>query len=180
MSNLKHFYIFVIYLILLLHSCVEPEFEEVGMKPIYLSYDNFDDIKTLPPKVFENIGKIVNVGNYIFINEIDKGIHVIDNKIPSKPITLFFWEIKGNTEFTINGDVLYANHGRNLFVIDIDDFSNIKYLTSIKNVYEIETSKKEIFPDNYSGWFECYNSDKGFLIGWEKVTLKNPNCKTKI
>ena len=38
----------------------------------------------------ERTGKLYILGNYIFLNEIDKGIHIIDNAIPSSPKNVAF------------------------------------------------------------------------------------------
>ena len=43
------------------------------------------NIKSNSPRQVENPGKINIRGNYIFLNETDKGIHVIDNTNPSQP-----------------------------------------------------------------------------------------------
>jgi hypothetical protein len=33
------------------------------------------------------------------------------------------------------------------------------------------------YPSDYSGYFECADSDKGLVIGWEEAELKNPGCQ---
>jgi len=33
-----------------------------------------------------------------------------------------------------------------------------------------------MFPAGYSGYFECVDSEKGVVIGWEEATLSNPEC----
>ena len=52
--------------------------------------------KTLPAQNLENPGKIYVKDNYLFINELKKGIHVIDNTNPSLPKAISFIQILGS------------------------------------------------------------------------------------
>ena len=156
-------------------SCKQDDLEVMGMSPIYMAYDDFSQIQTLAPQPFKDIGKLVVSGSFIFINEINKGIHVIDNTNPVFPISLYFWNIPGNKEFTLSGNTLYADNGLHLLVIDISDPSQIHFVTHLESQYILLPA--EVFPDNHDGWFECYDSQKGILIGWEMKSLLNPNCK---
>src|SRR4026207_328372 len=55
-----------------------------------------ENIKSNSPRQMEATGKIYIRGNYIFLNEIDKGIHVISNPNPSRLVNLTFDDIPGN------------------------------------------------------------------------------------
>ena len=48
------------------------------------------NIKSNASRETENPGKIYIRGNYIFLNEIDRGVHVIDNSNPSSPRQVSF------------------------------------------------------------------------------------------
>src|SRR6185369_967987 len=56
------------------------------------------NIKNNPAQEIERPGKIYIRGNYIFLNEIDKGIHIIDNSNPSSPRNIAFVNIPGNLD----------------------------------------------------------------------------------
>lgn len=165
-----------ISIILFFTACEKDHIVKDGMKPVYISYDDFSNLKSGPALPYTNLGKIVSSGAYIFINERGKGIHVIDNTNPNSPVQLYFWHIIGNTEFTILQQVLYANNGKHLLAIDISNFANITLSSVLKNQYEPELL--ELYPENYNGFFECYESALGNLIGWEKSELINPYCET--
>ncbi|HMQ08045.1 MAG TPA: hypothetical protein PKC30_12135 [Saprospiraceae bacterium] len=156
-------------------GCIDDDFEIHGMTPVYLSYDDFSEIKTLPPRPFGELGKLVVYRSFIFINEINKGIHVIDNANPSFPEVLFFWNIPGNREFIISENTLYADNGLHLLVIDITQSELIRYVTHVANQYIPE--HLDAYPDDHDGWFECYDRIKGILVGWEEKLIINPNCK---
>jgi len=168
--------ILVVVVMIFFYSCEKDHIVDNAMRPVYASYDDFSELRSGPPLPFDNLGKIVTAGSYIFINERGKGIHVIDNTNPNFPVQLYFWHIIGNSEFTISQNTLYANNGKHLLAIEISNFANISLTNVIKNQYQPELL--ELFPENYDGYFECYDGSLGLLKGWEKSKLKNPLCKT--
>jgi hypothetical protein len=158
-------------------SCGPKEVVREGMQPVYSDFNDFSTLKSLPSMPFENLGKIVAKGDFIYINEQGKGIHVVNNNNPSSPIQTHFWQIYGCTEFTIVDQVLYASNGKHLLVIDISNIDQIILLNVIEDQYEI--IPVELYPDNYKGWFECYDPKKGILISWQMKTIINPTCEIK-
>lgn len=79
------------------------------------------NIKSNAPKTIANAGKIFIRGKYIFLNEIDRGIHVIDNSNPSSPKNVAFIDIPGNMDLAVKGNILYADLYIDLVAIDITD-----------------------------------------------------------
>ena len=99
-----------------------------------------------------------------------------DNTDLSNPIKTYFWNIPGNTEFSIVGNELFADNSRHLIVLDISDKSDIQYVSHVEDVYT-EDRQNENFPDNYFGWFECVDFEKGIVIDWEEAFLEDANCR---
>jgi hypothetical protein len=88
--------------------------------PVYKTHQQVrDEIKSNTPQPVSRPGKIYVRGNYIFLNEIDKGIHVIDNTDPSHPKNIAFIDIPGNMDMAIKGNTLYADLYTDLVAIDI-------------------------------------------------------------
>ncbi|MEO7801597.1 MAG: hypothetical protein ABIR81_06345 [Ginsengibacter sp.] len=79
------------------------------------------NIKNSVPREIENAGKVYIKGNYIFLNEVDKGIHIIDNSNPSSPVNTAFIDIPGNLDLAVKGNSLYADLYTDLVTIDISD-----------------------------------------------------------
>jgi hypothetical protein len=80
-----------------------------------------------------NTGKLYIKANWIYLNEKDKGIHVIDNSNPSQPKNNAFITIPGNIDIAMKGDILYADLYSDFATIDISNPKNIsvkKYLTN--------------------------------------------------
>ena len=93
------------------------------------------NIKSNSPKAVINTGKIYIKGNYIFLNEVDKGIHIIDNSNPAAPVNKAFIDIPGNVDIAVKGDIMYADFYTDLVVINISNPLNISVIKFINNVF---------------------------------------------
>lgn len=104
--------------------------------PVTMSIADFrSSVKIKSPVEIEQSGKIYMYMNYIFINDLNKGIMVVDNS-NYNPVKKHFINIPGNTDLAIKDDILYANSGRDLVTFDISDIDNIKILTRLEDVFE--------------------------------------------
>jgi hypothetical protein len=79
------------------------------------------DMAVTASRDLENPGKIYFYNDYIFINELREGIHIIDNTNPSSPQNLGFIEIKGNVDMAVKDNILYADNYMDLLAIDITE-----------------------------------------------------------
>ncbi len=113
--------------------------------PIYMSYEDLrSSFKVAGGEKIIQPGKIYFKDDFIFVNEYQKGIHVIDNADPSNPQIIKFIEIPGNVDMAIKGNLLYADSYVDLLTIDISDINNIKEVDRDTNAFpyvipEIET-----------------------------------------
>ncbi len=89
----------------------------------------------------ENPGKIFIYGQYVFLNELDKGIHVIDNSNVYAPKQVSFIAVPGCLDMAVKGNTLYADAYTDLVVMDITDPVHAR----LKKVVE------GIFPHRYYG-----------------------------
>jgi hypothetical protein len=126
------------------------------MRPVYedkaVVYNN---IKSGPARELSQPGKIFIKGNYLYVNEIDKGIHLIDNTDPTHPRAISFISIPGNLDVAVSGHYLYADMYTDLLTIDIADPLNAKVVDSSLNV----------FPDRYYGTGWMANGGK-IIVDW--------------
>jgi hypothetical protein len=125
-----------------------------------------DNIKSNAPKPLKKPGKIYIRGNTIFLNEIDKGIHVIDNSNPSNPVNVAFIDIPGNLDIAVKGNTLYADMYTDLVTLDITNPSNVI----------VKKFSDNIFPyRNYGNGFVA-NTDQ-IIIDWvRKDTTITTSC----
>src|SRR5215471_20594291 len=88
--------------------------------PVYQTLSSIRaSMKSGSPQPLKNTGKMYISGNYIFLNELEKGIHVIDNSNPSSPKNIAFINIPGNVDLAVYDNTLYADSYRDLAVLDI-------------------------------------------------------------
>lgn len=92
-------------------------------------------VKTESPHELVRPGKIYTKDNYLFINEIKTGIHVIDNSDPSNPKFVAFINIPGNGDLSVRNNILYADSYTDLVAIDISDPANAKEVSRVPNVF---------------------------------------------
>lgn len=99
-----------------------------------------DSVRFLPAREMEDPGKILAKDNFLFVSEIKKGVHIIDNSNPSNPVFLSFIQIPGNGDIIIYENKLYADSYSDLISLDITDPANVKIVERINQQFK-------------SGWF---------------------------
>ena len=140
MKTIYRFTILSLAASMLFTSCLKDICEEtrtfVQMDPMYLSYDEIrTDISTEAPHELENPGKLYVYGQYLFINELEKGVHVYDNSDPSNPINIGFIAIPGNVDIAIKDGFMYADNYMDLVTIDISDPTQSRLVCRDEDVY---------------------------------------------
>ena len=93
------------------------------------------DLKSGKPREIKSPGKILLFGNYIFLNEMYKGFHIIDNTNPSSPKNISFVDVPGNLDLAIKDNTLYADLYSDLIAFNISDLLNIKVSKIVGNVF---------------------------------------------
>ena len=66
-------------------------------------------VKSQPEAAVAHAGKLFTSGKWIFLNEQNKGVHVIDNSNPAHPVKTGFINIPGNFDLYAKGNILYAD-----------------------------------------------------------------------
>lgn len=109
-------------------------------RPVYkTTADVRANIKSNASVSVQQPGKLFIKGGYIFLNEVDKGVHVIDNSNPAQPKNVAFIDIPGNVDIAVKGNALYADLYTDLVTIDITDPMSV----SVKKIVE------DVFPHRY-------------------------------
>lgn len=93
------------------------------------------DMKSGLPQPVEQPGKIYLFGKYIFWNEINKGIHIIDNSNPAAPKNISFIKVPGNVDIAVKGSYLYADNYSDLVVFDISTPTNVVPVKFLDRVF---------------------------------------------
>jgi hypothetical protein len=104
-----------------------------------------------------NAGKLFLIGNYIFLNERSKGIHVIDNTNPSNPINISFINIPGNIDMSVTGNTLYADCYTDLITFDITNPLNVVVKNTVEDIFDDVRSNQGFYTNAgnvVTGWNE--------------------------
>ena len=147
-------------------GCSDKEYEEITYEanvPVYMGFEEFrSSFRTSDARDIEYPGKIYFKDSYLFLNEVNKGIHVIDNSDPSTPEKVVFYEIPGNVDIAIRGNILFADSYIDLVAIDISDIRNPVEAGRLENAFP------QVMPE-----FDMYlpvatiDRNLGVIVGWE-------------
>jgi hypothetical protein len=132
-------------MLLVLPSCedqIETTYTYQTQVPVFLEVNAFRqaDIIIEPGRPLDNPGKIYIYGDYLFISEPDKGIHILDNTDPANPRNINFINIPGTGDLAINESILYADNYIDLLAFDISDPEDIQMVKR----------EEDVFPNLYS------------------------------
>ncbi|HEV7779976.1 MAG TPA: hypothetical protein VGO58_01860, partial [Chitinophagaceae bacterium] len=106
------------------------------LTPVYKEKTEvYANIKSNTPVKVGAPGKLFVYGNYIFLNEVDKGVHIIDNSNPANPVIKAFINIPGNLDIAVKGNTLYADLYSDMVVVDISNPLQARYVKHVNNVF---------------------------------------------
>ncbi len=157
---------FIILSLMIFSGCQDKTYEEISYKanvPVYMGFDEFRSaVKSTSARSLQNPGKIYFKDNYLFINEFNEGVHVVDNSNPASPVIINFIEIPGNVDIAIRNNVLYADSYIDLVAIDISNPANPVEIDRVADAFP-----NVLPPLDYT--FPVYGLDfaKGVVVGWE-------------
>lgn len=127
-------------------------------------------VKISEPRAITEAGKIYTYGDYVFINDDQKGVHIIDNTDHRNPVKIKFLEIPLNTDIAVKDNMLFANSAMDLVVFDLGDMNNIKEEGRMKNVFPNHNSRipaNATFVDS-----DNFNSETQVVMGYLMETRK--------
>lgn len=168
----RHLYPFFLFPLLWLTSCTDNCEETRTFRrytPISFTLAQVrQGVIAEAPRTLVKPGKIYTKDQYLYINEIKEGIHVIDNSNPSAPKTVSFIRIPGNGDIAIRNNILYADSYMDLVAFDISDPRNIRVVNRVESV----------FPSGqFEGGWWYFNSAQN-LINDQKVDYVTEKIKT--
>lgn len=153
---------------LLLASCQDQRIQTVTwteFEPVYMSEQEFLNSVTLEDsRDLENPGKIYFYDGHLFVNEVNKGIHIIDNRQPSNPVHVGFITIPANKDLAVKGEFLYADSQKDLLVFDISDLQNPEMIDRIEDVFN---TSSQIAPGFTT---QAVDDSRGLVVDWKEVT----------
>ncbi|MFS4455019.1 LVIVD repeat-containing protein [Maribacter sp. 2304DJ31-5] len=130
-------------------------------------------IDIVDPVPIVSSGKIYAYQDYIFVNDVDRGFHVVDNRNPASPKSIAFIKLEGNNDISIKDDKLYADSYGDLVIFDISDIDDIKLTGRVVNaiynnggiwIANLESPRADIYD------YGDYDSQRDVIVDWEIKT----------
>lgn len=104
--------------------------------PVYMSYENLRNAVNIEaPRAPDRIGRVYLYGNLVLLNEVNEGVHIIDNTEPTEPVNLAFIRIPGNTDIAVRDNNLYADSYVDLITLSIGDLENITLIGREQDIF---------------------------------------------
>ena len=144
-----------------------------GRRPVYFPIDSAGLIFSDAPRPLRNSTGVVKFENFLYTIDQGSGVHVVDNTDPRRSIAIAFIHVPGIRTLTAGKGRLYANNFGDLITIDIDDPRKARVIDRDAGLFQ-ETLD---FPENYIGYFECYDPARGPLLRWEEANISKPECR---
>lgn len=163
--------------LIMLGSCVDddqmPNGDITGHSPVYIAKGSAFITSVGSPQVIAEPGKLFLQGSYVFITDIGRGVHIVNNSDPAHPQKVKFISIPGVRDVAVKSSVMFADNLTDLVAFDISDINNVTFSHRIKNIYPLAN---QLYPDFATGYFECVDTSKGYVVRWEKKILLDPKC----
>ncbi len=154
--------------ILFLGSCQDKLLQTYEINnPVYMSYEALRSaVKDTVPEEINQPGKIYLYGDYILVNEVREGIHVVNNTDPSNPEVISFIKIPGNIDMAIKHDILYADSYVDLVAIDISDLHEIREVARFEDLFSWSLP-----PYETGTRVGMVDDAEGVVVGWKVETV---------
>ncbi len=124
-------------------------------EPVYMTYEDLRKSFAIEsPRSMVQTGKVLAIGQTLFVTELNQGIHVIDNADPTHPKPILFLKLPGNLDIAAKDGVLFADSFIDLVAIQLDG----EKPTEISRI-------KDTIPWN------AYQATGNFLIQYDPASL---------
>ena len=141
---------------LVLTGCVQDKCNQTitytTWNPVYMSYEDMRSaIANEGPRELRRPGKIYFYGHYVFISEINEGVHIIDNLDVANPQNIGFIVVPGNNDIAVKGNSLYADSYVDLVTLDISDVLNVRETDRERDVFPYRMHLGNLWADAAQG-----------------------------
>ncbi|WP_289037052.1 hypothetical protein [uncultured Zobellia sp.] len=169
--------------IVTLVSCSDDKDDDAGKEyrvatPLIANLSEFKEeaVDVTEPVPMIESGKIYAYQDYVFVNDVHRGFHVLDNSNPSSPSAISFIKLEGNYDISIKDDRLYADSYGDLVILDISDINDIKMVQRIEGAiyqqfwctvgFDVDWPEADFYD------YEGFDASKEAIVGWEVKTQR--------
>ena len=110
--------------------------EYVYYRPVYKTKEQVRaEVKSSAAQNIVNPAKLFYKDGYVFLNDLEKGVHIIDVRNPAQPRVVSFVAIPGCIDLAVRGNILYADLSTDLVAIDISNPLQVKLTQVLEGVF---------------------------------------------
>ena len=170
--KLKHLFLPLIFFVVFSCDNNDDDYEFVQVAtPELMSKTAFrSSVEITVPKTIEEPGKIYVYNNYIFVGDVDSGIHIIDNSNPEAPQAIKYIEIPGNEDISVKDNFLYADSATDLVVFDISDINNVSVVERLEDVFNVYDYDIPVEADDVD--YGKFDFEEDIIVGWTLTTKR--------
>ncbi|MFN4083325.1 MAG: hypothetical protein ACK4K9_06800 [Bacteroidia bacterium] len=104
--------------------------------PVFMTREELEkSIAFIDTVDLKNPAKIYVKGNYLFISEAYKGVHIIDNTDERNPKTKGYIRVAGCMDMAVKGNTLYVDNATDLLAFDISTPESPVLANRLKDVF---------------------------------------------
>ena len=165
---MKFNFLFLCFALIIFCSCdnddADYEFVNVATAE-YMSKSEFRNaVDIIAPRTIQLPGKIYAYNNYIFVNEVNNGVHIIDNTNPGSPKAISYIKIPGNEDISVKDNYLYADSATDLLVFNISNINDISLVERLEDVFTVYNHHAPSEAQAFE--YDNFNYETDILVGW--------------
>lgn len=165
--KLKHLFLSLVFVMAL--SCdknddADYEFVNVATAELMSKSEFRSSVDVIAPQTIQVPGKIYAYNDYIFVNDVNKGVHIIDNASPEMPKAIAYIIIPGNEDISVKNDFLYADSATDLLVFDISNINAVNLVERLEDVFTVYNYQTPIEAEALD--YNNFNYETDIIVGW--------------
>lgn len=142
------------------------------LTPVYKTRaEVYGAMNSNPATEVTSAGKIYIKGQFIYLNEIDRGVHIIDNSNPSNPKPVAFLGIPGNRDMAVKDNILYADMYGDLLAIDITNPRQTNVTKEIPGFFQMRIYENPAYINNSLVLVDWIKKDTTIVTTSEGINL---------
>ncbi len=136
-------------------------------KPVLMQQDQFLNAIHLiqSPEKLDTVGKMQKIGDYLFVLDLYKGLHILQLDSSQKIINLSFLVIPGIIDFVVSDSMIYANSATDLVSLKFNSYDNIELIDRQQNVFYELMPPDRRQPDPV--FSKGSRPDNTVIVGWQ-------------